>query len=148
MKRPIKEAAASRALCKKLEAAGWQTWRLETRQASGVPDIVARDSEGKLVWIETKRFRKLKDDVLHFNGMSPAQIAFAAKCERAGVPYLLMIVGAGRPIVIQSLDPKAKAVFPFQFHYLAILGFRQCAYTLRQGKLFTGETLREVSWGN
>lgn len=144
MKRPIKEATASRALCKKLEAAGWQTWRLETRQASGVPDIVARDSEGKLVWIETKRYRKFKDDVLHFNGMSPAQIAFAAKCERAGVPYLLIVVGGPVPFVFESrataLLEKAelpRSVFE-EAYYTPLLGFRECAHALKAGKLFIG----------
>ena len=144
MKRPIKEAAASRALCKKLEAAGWQTWRLETRQASGVPDIVARDSEGKLVWIETKRFRKLKDDVLHFNGMSPAQIAFAAKCERSRVPYLLIVVGGPQPFIFErrATSLLASADLPlFVFtdtHYTPLVGFKECAHALKAGKLFIG----------
>jgi len=144
MKRPVKEATASRALCKKLEAAGWQTWRLETRQASGVPDIVARDNEGKLVWIETKRFRKLKDGVLHCNGMSPAQIAFAAKCERAGVPYLLIVVGGPHPFVFESratslLDSVDFPLFVLtDTHYTSLVGYKECAHALKAGKLFIG----------
>jgi Holliday junction resolvase len=137
MKRPVKEATASRALCKKLEAAGWHTWRIETRQASGFPDIVAGDKAGHLVFIETKRFLKTKGDVLYFNPMSPAQIAFAMLCERAGVKFLLAILGGKRPLLIQSRNGEARSVITFDLPVisLALSSFREMITGLGNGKL-------------
>lgn len=106
MKRQIKETAASRTLCKKLEASGWQTWRLETRQASGVPDVIAADPEGKLVWIECKRARGKANGPPKMEKLRPAQVAFLARCVRDGVPCAVAVVGgtAHQLVTVNSLE--------------------------------------------
>lgn len=119
--RPAKEKAGVAAMLKDLHKAGLKTWRIETRQRSGVPDVVACDPEGKLVWIECKRFKSRKGGTLTFEKLRPAQIAFAKQCIDYDVPHFVIVVGHSTtwPICSNLMKPTiladyAKGKFCFE----------------------------------
>ena len=102
-RRPTREAQGVKNLITSLRAKGWKCWRIETRQASGVPDIVAADPDGRLVWIECKRAIRRKDGGLRHEKMRPAQVAFMARCIRENVPCAVAIVG-GEQALLFDID--------------------------------------------
>lgn len=105
-RRPTREAQGVKTLLADLRAKGWKCWRIETRQASGVPDIIAADPEGKLVWIECKRVRGRADGPLKVEKLRPAQVAFLARCVRDGVPCAVAVVSGTANQLIYVADLK------------------------------------------
>lgn len=105
-RRPTREAQGVKNLLASLRTKGWRCWRIETRQASGVPDIIAADPEGKLVWIECKRVRGRANGPPKMEKLRPAQVAFLARCVRDGVPCAVAVVRgtAHQLVTVNSLE--------------------------------------------